>query len=287
MKVTVTNIEKKLENVAKLMYESKPVNEVFDALDAVFPDNDEEHGTLSRLDTKTLNKCFGEYGTLLHGASRNGGYIDLAEELIGLECIDINAVDEKGDTPLHIAAANGAYDQVELYTERTDIDINTENKDGCTSLDKALFAEKYHTAGLIFKMGGHPNIEYIEDDGEMRTSALFPIAFCIQQLAEEENTDNADEKNLFAIFTHMFLDSLYMATLASKSNLALSKVYYFDLEAVCGTDILNDTKTRNLENLRREVEKAMRSILKSQKIIVANILEESPGEDDEDVALVR
>ena len=66
---------------------------------------------------------------------------------------DVNAKDEKGATPLHLAAAWDRKEVAELLIDNG-ADVNAKNEDGETPLDWANWRSHAETADLLRKHGG-------------------------------------------------------------------------------------------------------------------------------------
>ena len=69
---------------------------------------------------------------------------------------DVNAKDEKGSTPLHLAAWKGHFETAELLIA-ADADVNAKMEDGDTPLD--LAKGKKEIADLLRKHGGKTSEE--------------------------------------------------------------------------------------------------------------------------------
>jgi ankyrin repeat protein len=70
---------------------------------------------------------------------------------------DVNAVNNRGQTPLHWAATYGYTDTVRLLLEK-DADINAIDSDGETPLIKATYTRNAETAALLLENGARRDI---------------------------------------------------------------------------------------------------------------------------------
>eukprot|EP01083_Nonionella_stella_P246137 854901_1 len=74
-----------------------------------------------------LSKCYSDI------------YVDIARFLLDQPAIDVNKADNKGETPLYIAASNGSIDIVRLLLASPTIDVNAPNHLGNSPLHIAAY----------------------------------------------------------------------------------------------------------------------------------------------------
>jgi len=78
--------------------------------------------------------------TLLHEACRNKRSADVVKLLLSRGS-EVNAKDNNGYTPLHIAALNGCYDIIKILIE-SGADKNAKDNDGNTPYDRAVWVQQ-------------------------------------------------------------------------------------------------------------------------------------------------
>ncbi len=99
--------------------------------------------------------------TLLHLAARiNLG--NIANALLGVEKINVNALDEHGWTPLHVASLSGHIDIVNaLIGEGTKINIDASDEDGWTSLHWAVRNGRANVVNAL--IANHANANAVDN----------------------------------------------------------------------------------------------------------------------------
>lgn len=91
-----------------------------------------------------------EYGRLpLHEAAQRG-YTDVIRLLLASGDVDVNVQDDQGDTPLHEACWSGVK-AVQALLERTDLEINLKGKMDMTALSFAISMSKEDIALLLLE----------------------------------------------------------------------------------------------------------------------------------------
>ena len=114
-------------------------------------------------------------------------YLNLAEDLE----IDINAVDDYGDTAAHNAAGSGHTEIIRILAATDLVDWNKGGRDGWTPLHLALFCGLSDVVGIILKQD---NINLGLKTQAGRTVAIAAVhggsVHCVEILAEQENCNS-------------------------------------------------------------------------------------------------
>ncbi|WP_395462822.1 ankyrin repeat domain-containing protein [Wolbachia endosymbiont of Cantharis cryptica] len=84
----------------------------------------------------------------------NDDHIDAVKVLLQAKGIDINAANEDGYTPLHLAVLYGCTDTVRVLLQAKGIDINAANKDGLTPLHFAASLGHTDIVKVLLQMKG-------------------------------------------------------------------------------------------------------------------------------------
>lgn len=95
----------------------------------------------------TITSVNSEGNILLHEACRNDSRIDVAKMLIN-KGSDVNAKNNSGYTPLHIAALNGSSEIITLLLENG-ADKNAKDNDGSTPYDRAVWVQQTRVYDLL------------------------------------------------------------------------------------------------------------------------------------------
>jgi ankyrin repeat protein len=99
-----------------------------------------------------VNARMNKGDTPLHIAAANDNKV-VAESLLAARA-DVDAKDDEGDTPLHVAASMGSKDVAELLLARK-ADVNARNRESVTPLFLALAERHKDLALLLRRHGGH------------------------------------------------------------------------------------------------------------------------------------
>ena len=114
-----------------------------------------------------INKCPDIYELLdnmgrnaLHVAAESGKSEAVKFFLERPECKGlINEQDTEGNTPMHLAAYEGRFEIASQLGRENDVDLNSTNNDGLTTMDNVLFQEM-----LGFRLTVHPfNLALLND----------------------------------------------------------------------------------------------------------------------------
>ena len=91
------------------------------------------------------------YGkTALHLASQNDGLEEIVRKLNQQnKVLDVNIMDNDGETALIVASKKGHLDVVRALLDHDDVDVNVQNKDGDEGLDVARNSNNYDVAHLL------------------------------------------------------------------------------------------------------------------------------------------
>lgn len=93
----------------------------------------------------------------LHQAAAASDYFQV-RSLLEREGIDINAIDESGNTPLHIATEKDDYLTIMELLERG-ADVNARDNEGRTPLHLAVIKKSLPVIGLLLKHGADINMQ--------------------------------------------------------------------------------------------------------------------------------
>lgn len=106
---------------------------------------------------------------MLINAARDG-HTAIVERLLAAEGIDVNGVDEEGDTALILAADQGHTDIVELLLAVPGIDVNAKRWDGWTAL---FFAAWEGDIDIVEMLLAVPGIDVPGIDVEGKTALMW------------------------------------------------------------------------------------------------------------------
>lgn len=136
---------------------------------------------------KAIIDARGEYGmTALHLAALSG-YESLCLLLVQ-NGADVNAVDEKGNTPLHLAAEALHIDAIQVLAGIKGIDLNVANKKGQNLLDVLIESAKLRFSELI-EQGAHlADADKVKAQSEEYLWKKFVAATCKQAKAQQKDT---------------------------------------------------------------------------------------------------
>ena len=175
-----------------------------DQADIVYDDDDDEEEDSNKknvmdvggmaLKPSTLVASGEEYGGgdesqsdhahLLHMAARDDDISRLKELLQSSSSgVDVNSLDESGQTPLHLAADRGSVDCVTLLLE-AGANVLAADSDGFTALHVAVIANQVDVCRVLLKHGADPTQE--DNDGET------PLSSC------DDDTDDVIKTMLLA-----------------------------------------------------------------------------------------
>ena len=131
----------------------------------------------------SINKKSSRGKTALHHAAEifDENTVDI---LLSVPGIDVNPVDDKGNTPIHYAADNEI--SLALLLEEKDIDVNAVNKDGNTALHLAA-ANK--CAKCVEMLLAHPKI----NKNPINNEGYSPITIAIDSSGVMTNDFNSTE----------------------------------------------------------------------------------------------
>jgi ankyrin repeat protein len=73
----------------------------------------------------------------------------MVRELLKQNKVDVNIMDDDGETALIVASKKGHLEVVRALLDHDDVDVNIEDNDGCTALDVARNNDNQDVAHLL------------------------------------------------------------------------------------------------------------------------------------------
>jgi len=121
------------------------------------------------------------------------GFLQAAEMLVA-KAADVNAGDVRGLTPLHAAAWSGSNEIVALLIDKG-ADINARDEDGVTPLHAAALAGRNETAELLISKGAAVNVKNAEGMTPLHAAVLAANRDTVLLLIAEGADMNAKNKS--------------------------------------------------------------------------------------------